>query len=228
MIIWTLYTGNDLDDAGGEVWDLDALPWRSWLGRWQVTYRTFRNRSPLNRIGENLRIRIFSPPGSNVLVKTLPHGRPMLLSQTQEAWSLKSKDEVERHPNFPKLERTFSAMRDLVQARALTLHVLILPTKGDVYRWLFDRRAPNPEDERPSGFAQAVLDACRRAGMHCVDTKPYLVREARRVFEESGTLLWWRDDTHLGEEGHRAVAAFIATEVLKQSTVSRDGSPSKR
>src|SRR5579885_84050 len=56
-LVWTFFVGNDLDDAGGEVWDLDALPWRSSLGQMLVRYRTFRNRSPLNRLMENLRAR---------------------------------------------------------------------------------------------------------------------------------------------------------------------------
>jgi hypothetical protein len=92
--------------------------------------------------------------------------------------------------------------------------VLILPAKGEVYPWILDERAPAPEDARSSGFALAVLGACERAGLRCLDTKPYLVEEARRVFAASGDLLWWRDDTHLGERGHEAVARLIAERVL--------------
>ena len=39
-MIWTFYTGNDLEDAGGEIWDIPHLPWRHGLSAWQVKYKT--------------------------------------------------------------------------------------------------------------------------------------------------------------------------------------------
>lgn len=208
-MVWTFYAGNDLDDAGGETWNLAELPWRSAVGQWAVRYRTFRNRSPLNRLMEGLRLR-FGNESNVVLRRALPDGRPVLFHATHEAWGLRAKEEVERHPNFAKLERTLAAMRAALDARGIEAVIVLLPTKGEVYRWVFEERRPLPSDATSSGFAQAVLGACARAKLRCLDAKPFLVKRARRLYETSGELLWWRDDSHLGERGHEAVAEFVA------------------
>lgn len=212
-IVWAFYTGNDLDDAGGDIWEVDKLPWRGLVGQWQVEFRTFRNRSPLNQWMQALRWR-WRGQGGGVIVREMPDRRAMLFQHAHEVWGTRSRAEVEAHPNFQKLERTMVAMRDLASARRLPITILILPTKGEVYRWVLDRREPAREDTDSSGFAQSVLGLCVRLQLRCADTKPYLVEEARRAYAASGELLWWRDDTHWGEHGHAAVAEFIARRVL--------------
>jgi hypothetical protein len=212
-MIWTLYTGNDLDDAGGDNWDLHSLPWRQGFSAWLVKYRTYRNRSPLNQWTEAMRLRFRgSPP--DVMVRSLPDGRPVLFAGHQEFWGTRSRQEVEQHPNFAKLTHTLVAMRELATERQVDVTVLILPTKGEVYRWLLDAREPQAEDAHSSGFARAVLDACSTAGLHCHDLKPYLVAEANRLYDAKRELLWWRDDTHIGTYGHAAIAEYIATRLL--------------
>jgi hypothetical protein len=215
LVVWTFYTGNDLDDAYGQTWAIEELPWKSTLGAGLVRYRTFRNRSPLNRLLAAVQTRVSGPPGG-VVSRQLPDGRTMLFEAKHEAWPRLSEAEVARHPNFPKLERTLAAMRTVAGQRGVELIVLIFPTKGEVYRWLLDQRDWRPEDDEPSGFARAVLHACGRTAVRCTDLKPVLVREARRLLAASGEFLWWSDDTHLGERGHEAVAKFIAEEVVRQ------------
>ena len=97
----------------------------------------------------------------------------------------------------------------------------ILPTKGEIYRWILDLREWSVEDGRSSGFAEAVLASCDRIHLRCLDSKPYLTEEARRLFESSGQLLWWRDDTHLGEPGHASIADFIAQHMLPPASTQR-------
>ena len=84
-VAWTFFTGNDLDDAGGQVWDLVSLPWRSGFGAWKVKYRTFRNRSPLNRLMAGLRGRLMGNSGE-VIRRILPNGESMLFHRGQETW----------------------------------------------------------------------------------------------------------------------------------------------
>jgi hypothetical protein len=212
-LIWTLYTGNDLDDGYGTTWDPAQFRTRTGLSAWAVRFRTFRNRSPLNQLMQGVRARMSHDP-EVVLVRRLPDGRPMLFVRNHEWWGQQSRAEVERHPNFPKLERTLAAMRDLAAARHVRLAVLMFPTKGEVYRWVLEERLPQQSDEEPSGFAQAVSAACLQVQITCVDSKPYLVKVARQLFQIRGDLLWWRDDTHLGWRGHEAIAAFIAGAIL--------------
>ena len=213
-MIWTFFTGNDMDDAGGEIWDISHLPWQHGIAAWRVKFKTYRNRSPLNQWMEALRIR-FKGKSSDVIARPLPDGQSVLFFKPQELWGNRSRPEVEQHPNFEKLKRTLAAMRELTTERQVDLTVLVFPTKGEVYRWLLEARNPLPEDSHASGFAQAVLEVCQTSSIMCYDTKAYLVSEARRLYDTEGKLLWWRDDTHIGKYGHRAIANYIADRVLQ-------------
>ncbi len=213
QLIWTLYTGNDLDDAGGETWEIGALPWRTGFSAMLVDYRTFRDRSPLRQIQDALWSR-WRGISKDVLIRSLPDGRPVLFYGPQEVWGDRARAEAERHPNFPKLLKTLRAMKEAVTRNNVRATIMILPTKGEVYRWLLNPRSPD-EVARPSGFSEAVLDACQQLTMHCLDSAPFLREEAKRLFAASSELLWWRDDTHMNEQGHRALASFLLQEILQ-------------
>jgi hypothetical protein len=77
-VAWIFYTGNDLDDAGGKIWKLEALPWRGTVGAGLVRWRTFRNRSPLNRWMEVVRFRLRGG-ASNIVARKLPTEGPCCL-----------------------------------------------------------------------------------------------------------------------------------------------------
>ncbi|MCC6965798.1 MAG: hypothetical protein IT391_05885 [Nitrospira sp.] len=206
QLIWTLYTGNDLDDTGGEKWDLDALPWRTGVSAALVNYRTFRARSPLRQAWDSIRSR-WSGISDDVVVRSLPDDRSILFYRPQEIWGLRGRTDVERHPNFAKLQTTLREMNAKVDRMGIRMTVIILPTKGEVYRWLLN---PETQDNaRSSGFAQAVLAACRQISLTCVDSRAYLESEARRIYDRSHELLWWRDDTHMNDRGHDALATFV-------------------
>jgi hypothetical protein len=218
-MIWTFYTGNDMDDDGGDVWDISQLPWKQGLSTWRVHFKSYRNRSPLRQWMEAIRNKIGGRP-KNVIIRSLPDGNPVLFLEGQEKWGKASRQEVEQHPNYAKVLRTMKAMKKLSTERHIELNVLILPTKGEVYRWLLEAREPQPGDANASGFAQAVLEGCRTAGLVCHDTKPYLISEANQLYKSEGKLLWWRDDTHIGKLGHAAIAAYIAANVLPKVMIS--------
>ena len=206
QLVWTLYTGNDLDDTGGETWDLDALPWRTGVSAALVNYRTFRDRSPLRQAWDSIRSR-WSGISDDVVVRSLPDDRSILLYRPQEIWGLRGRTDVERHPNFAKLQTTLREMNAKVGRMGIRMTVIILPTKGEVYRWLLN---PETQDNaQSSGFAQAVLATCRQISLTCVDSRAYLESEARRIYDRSHELLWWHDDTHLNELGHDALATFV-------------------
>ncbi len=215
-LIWTIYVGNDLADTGGEILEPEALPWQSTLGQWQVRYRTYRNRSPLNRLVTNVILRRQGRAGNEVTARPTADGKPVLFLDTQDQWSRRSAAEIRAHPNFGKLQKTFAAMQELTARLGLDVTVLIVPTKGDVYRWIVEGRLPSEKDRARTGFAEAVLDICRPRGFRCLDLKPLFVDEAVRLYHSSGELLWWRDDTHLGERGHQLAARFILDHVLNE------------
>ncbi len=214
QLVWTLYTGNDLEDSGGETWDIAALPWQTGLSTMLVNYRTFRNRSPLRQIWVALRTR-WGNISKDVRIRSAPDGRPVLFYEPQELWAARSRAEVERHPNFPKLLKTFRAMKDVTDRLGLRVTVMILPTKGEVYPWLFMPQG-GVGAATQSGFSEAVMGACEQVALHCWDSKFYLLEEARRLSNSSRDLLWWRDDTHMNEMGHQAVASFVGQEIWEK------------
>jgi hypothetical protein len=216
-MIWTWYTGNDMDDDGGDVWDLTQLPWTEGISAWRVQFKTYRNRSPLRQWIEAIRIRVKGTP-KWVITRYLPDGTPFLFLDGQERWAKASRAQVEQHPNYTKMLRTMDAMQKLTEGRHIDLTILILPTKGEVYRWILEGREPQPDDSRASGFAEAILAACLSKGLMCQDLKPYLMTEAKRLYKTEGKLLWWRDDSHLGKHGHAAIAWYIARCLHASST----------
>jgi hypothetical protein len=216
VVTWLLYTGNDLDDDYGDTWRLEELPWKSGFSAWKVAYKTYRGRSPIHQFTDNLLRRFKRPEGlaANVLTATLPDGRPVLFLKNQEEWGQRSRGEVERHHNFPKLRRTMEEMKRLIGEKGLKIVIVVLPTKGEVYPWVLHRRNQLTEDVGPSGFSQAVFSVCEGLHLPCFDAKPYFMQTAGRRWTSHGELLWWRDDTHLGEHGHEVLAEFIAHEIL--------------
>jgi hypothetical protein len=222
-LIWLLYTGNDLDDHYGETWNLAELPWNSGLRAWKVSYKTFRDRSPIRQMTWHVRWRFkrAKEMAQKVLTERLQDGRPVLFLKQQEEWSRKSRTEIEQHSNFPKLLRTLQEMKTIAAARGLKTVIVVLPTKGEIYRWVLDRRHPRPDDYRPSGFSDAILSFCKRVDLACFDPKSYLIKEAVRLLDTENELLWWSDDTHLGEHGHEAIADFIAHEVVTMRAAKR-------
>lgn len=195
-VVWTWYTGNDLADPAGDIFAIDELPWNNRLRAWLVKYRTYRNRSPLNQWSQAITLKL-TKSHPDVVVRTLPNGEPILFFRSQDMWGVQSKQAIEEHPNFSRSVKALEAMARLTAKQGLNLVLLVLPTKGEVYPWILEERVPMAKDEHESGFAEAVLAACVRLHVECLDTKPYLVDKSRRLFASSGRLLWWRDDTHL-------------------------------
>jgi len=216
-VIWTFYTG-DLYDWYGNIWDPVALPWQDGMKAWATSYRTYRSRSPIRGQIIALRWRLRgNVKGQTVIQRELPNGQQILFNRLQEEQGVLPKSSVELHPNFQKLQRTMVEMRNRAGERGLDLTIVLIPAKGEVYRWILTQRERKPADANHSGFALAVLDACRQAQMRCLDTKPDLIKEAFRLFDSSGELLYWRDGPHLNDHGHEAVARFIAREILQKN-----------
>jgi hypothetical protein len=214
-VVWVLFAGNDLYDFFMNIWDPAALSRQHGLRSWMTQYQNFRSRAPLREPLVSLRRRLFGERyGSRVIKRELPNGQPILFLDKNEELAALPQTIVEHYPSFSNIERTLGVMQKLAAERALDLTVIIIPSKGEVYRWILDQRDPRPEDAQASGFEQALLEVCTRLKLRCLNTKLYLIKEASRLFESSGELLWWRDDTHLNDRGHQAIADFIAREIL--------------
>jgi hypothetical protein len=215
QMVWMFFAGNDLYDDYGDIWDPNSLPLQEGMRAWLTTYQNFRSRSPLRHLITVAYKRLFrDSPEQIVIRRELPNGQPILFHRLYEEEVNLSKTSVERHPHFPKLVRTMVEMHKRAADRGLDVTVVLIPAKEEVYRWILNQRDRRPEDTNPSGFALAVLDACTRIEIACLDATPYLMKTAHQLFDSSGELLYWRDDTHLNERGHAVMARWIAREVL--------------
>jgi hypothetical protein len=216
-VLWVFFTGNDLYDSSGDVWDPAALPFQDRRKALVTIYKNYRDRSPLRRLIIAVSRHLFGDSREQIVIRReLPNKQPILFHTLYEEAVNLSKTMVKRHSNFPKIERTMVEMRNRAAEHGLTLTVMLIPAKEELYRWILEHRERKPDDADPSGFALAVLDACQRLQIRCLDVKPYLTAETYRLFDSSGKLLYWRDDTHVNDSGHEAITTFIAHEILRE------------
>lgn len=221
IVVWALYDGNDLDDSYTPIWDPAHFPWQGPFGQFKVSAESFRDRSPVHLVTERLRhAYVLKAPltGPDRVdgnpMRELQAGKPVLFFQEEIDRCFRSYDETVDHPHFKPLQTTIRAMKQFTQAHGLRLVVMLLPTKDEVYEWLLRQRQPWTSNRSPSGLSTALKVTCGAEGLPYFDAKPYLIDRSRSVFEKNGELLWWRDDSHMGPNGHAAVAAFVHDTVL--------------
>ena len=220
-VVWLLYTGNDLLDGMGTVWRREELPWRGTLGAWWTRLENFRARAALPAMATRVWLRIRpavsrSAARMTIVGRMLPGGVPLVVLREAEDVAKQPLTFVTLHPNWPLLRRTMSEASTFLRGRGVGLTIVVLPTKGEVYRWLLDGRSLAAADAEPSGFATAVLTACGELSIACADAKPRLVHEAHERFIRTQEFVFWRDDTHLSPVGNQIVADLIAARILER------------
>jgi len=208
VVLWALFTGNDLDDACYGMLSPAELPWNSGWATFERTWELFRSHSPVRRLVD----RTLDPRAASdkVIVRRLPDGRPLLFSRDYAQRMNRTLEDVVRLPNYACVEAVMGAMNKLAERQRLRVTVLVLPSKEEVYDRFLDRHRAS----RVSGFSLAFQDLSRRNGMDFLDLTPYFVEQSQRLLEESGELLWWRDDSHWNERGHALAASLVHSRVL--------------
>jgi hypothetical protein len=201
-VLWLIFAGNDLDEPYYAALE-NPRPAPPGLRRRLVTgFHDFRARSPVRRL--------WSTRGTElVIAREFLDGRPVLFSAPYAERKGRAAEQVRSHPNFEGLKATLDAMKRLTVARRLKVAVALVPGKEEVYSWALDGAPPWSTNRAPSGFSVEMRELCARHGFPYLDLKPALVEESERVFQESGGLLWWRDDTHWNAAGQRVSAAII-------------------
>ncbi|MBI1736510.1 MAG: hypothetical protein HYR51_15175 [Candidatus Rokubacteria bacterium] len=213
-VVWLLYTGNDLLEPNDAVWRREELPWRGTIGSWWTRFEDFRARAALRAMATRVWLRFRpmiwrSSRAAAIVGRMVPGGVPVVVLREAEDMAKLPLPYVTLHPNWPPLRRTLSEAAGFLRARGVRLTVVVLPTKGEVYRWLLEGRQPGAADAEPSGFATAVLTACTELRIACEDAKPRLVREAQARYGTSGEFVFWRDDSHLNRVGNQVVVDLV-------------------
>jgi hypothetical protein len=225
-IVWVLFTGNDLDDRYGEL-DVDSIPRNGLAGQWWISAKRVRNRSPLYRMLGRARRNLFGAPASAQVIVVIPtsfvDGRTLLFLKPWVAAGQRSYEQTIAHPNYPALQQTVTAMKELAGRLKVSLNVVLAPTKEEVYRWVLDKGDPWTSSPEPSGFGTALGEISAGAGVAFLDLKPAFITSSKELFERSGKLLWWYDDSHWNDEGQALAASLIHRELL-----ARQGDPVPR
>jgi hypothetical protein len=213
VVVWQLFTGNDLDDEYGPL-DMNSLPRRGPARAWLSRVNSWRARSPVRYLVENLlRGR---DPRSDVIACDFPNGRKLLFYRPYTESSFRTPEQVAAHANFARLRETIGAMKNLAGAcGGARLAVVLVPSKEEVYSWVWRGATPWSSDAGPSGFSVMLARACGEEGIKFLDLRPELVAASRLAYEDSGRLLYWYDDTHMNVEGNVLAADAIRRELLR-------------
>jgi hypothetical protein len=212
VLVWQLFTGNDLEDEYGSL-DLNSLPWCGPLRARLNRVNAWRERSPIRFLIENLMRG--HDPRDDVIARDFLNGRKMLFYRPYAESSLRTTEQVVAHPNFGRLRATLRAVKNLAEARGMRPVVVLLPSKEEVYSWVWKGEPPWSSDAGPSGFSVALARACAEEGLRLLDLKPPLIEESRRAYEDSGQALYWYDDTHMSAAGNVFAASVIYRELLR-------------
>lgn len=210
VLLWQLFAGNDLDDNYGPL-DANELPWRGRVGTWTNRIQAMRARSPVRNLLQR------QDRSGEVVGIDFLNGRKLLFSRRYIAASPRTSEEITKHPNYAHLRATIPAVKSLAESHGLRLVVVVVPAKEEVYSWVWERRPAWSTEAAPSGFANVLKEICREEDLLFLDLKPYLVRESRRLYEASGELLYWYDDSHLNTVGNRFVVPLIHSELLQRT-----------
>ena len=208
-LIWQIFAGNDLDDCYGSL-EPDELPWSGSLKSRLIRLNSLRGRSPIRYF-----LQRHSQTG-DVRAYDFPEGRKILFYRPYLESSSRSAEQIVRHPNYQHFLATILAVKRFARSRDLRLSIVLVPAKEEVYSWVWKNTAAWSADSNLSGFSVALRKICVDESITYLDLKPFLVQESYRIYEQSRSLLYWYDDTHLNSQGSRFAGKIIFDELIKE------------
>jgi hypothetical protein len=217
-IIVPMYTGNDLEECETSVDAILAQGPQSGIKALITRIEDYRSRSPLRQLGLRLVYRfLFADPV--IERRTLSSNSSVLFYKPHVRAARLSRAEVEANANFTNMIEALVRLKNLAKTHDANLAVVVVPPKEEVYQPLLLGQSTWSSTNTTSGFAEAVLSLCREKDISCLDLTPILSAEAKATFPR-GDLLWWSDDSHWNQLGHRFAARVIAETFLSQQPKS--------
>ena len=211
-IIVPMNTGNDLEECKTSVDTILAQGPQSETKALITRIQDYRSRSPLRQLGLRLVYRfLFADPV--IERRTLSDNSSVLFYKPHIQAARLSRAEVEDNANFAHIAEALVHLKNLAKDHDANLAVVVIPSKEEVYQPLLLGQSTWPSTDTTSGFAEAFLSLCREKDIACLDLTPILSAEAKTTFPRGG-LLWWSNDSHWNQLGHRFVARVIAETFL--------------
>lgn len=219
IVLWAIFTGNDLDERFRD--QSDPSPFRNAFGRGVVSVTSFIKRSPIRRLLKRLDD-MYMHRSPSVIVADFLNNRPVLFLPSYVQKAGRTVESIVHHRNYGRLKMVFDEMKTFAESKHVAVAVTVIPTKVEVYPWVLNEDPPWDAKSEPSGFSVAVRELSEAEGFPFLDLKPFLIDEAKRVFVDSGDLLWWYDDTHWNDKGHEVVAKIVYENLLVSGEERRD------
>ena len=201
-VLWLLFPGNDLDEPYYRELENPRPVEHGWLMKLVDSFGDFRSRSPVRRL-------LFPDESERIIERKFIDGRPMLFYEAYAQRRSRAAEDVMRHANFANMKAALGAMHRLAEERGLMVAVVVVPMKEEVYSWGLDGAPAWSADITQSGFSAVLQGLSEQYKFRFLDLKPVLVEASRHAYETSGTLLYWRDDTHWNGHGQRVAADAI-------------------
>lgn len=219
VVLWALFGANDLDKKYGDPWSMEEEGLLKQARTWLIT---FRKRSVIRQLTSRIELALTPSAEERVISRDVLGVGEVLFFKNYIASMNHTLENVKRHKNYRMLEEVFASMKAFAQSKSLTIAVVLIPSKPEIYSWVLDGEAPWSKTPGDSGFNEAAKRLCEKNGFPYLDLKEDLIEEARKLYEEQSELLWWRDDTHWNEKGHGAAAKFTYEKLLQPLLAGKD------
>ncbi len=227
-VIWALFSGNDL----AEIAAYDDIP-KSTTHPRLMSLRRFRDYSPLRLLSHHAFQQLFGtsrgdhrPVGAerhllidinaedNYIAKDFINGRKLLFFKPYLNIASCPYEEIVISPTFEKLESAMAFMKLLTDNRKLSLKIILIPSKEEVYSWVLRGSAPWTSRRAPGGLSRALAESAHKQRIDYLDSKPFFLDASKKEYEKTGRPLWWYDDTHVNEQGHALIAEIVHDKLI--------------
>jgi len=216
VVLWTVFAGNDFETPYGN--NLEPPPSKGWIDRMKVSFDIFRRRSPIFQYAQRI---YYSTEGhrpkDSAIAKEFINGEKMYFYSGDVEVRDRTYEEFLKHRNHDKARVVLEQMKTIADKKGFEVAVVLIPSKPEVYSWVFDENELWTSDTAASGISIAIEAMCDENGFEFLDLKPTLIAESQRLWEKSEKLLYWYDDTHWNNNGNEFVASVV-NEVLSNRT----------
>lgn len=216
-LLWFIFSGNDLEPCPPnyqailkeiEAGTLASSFEQNGLQELQLWFANYYRKSPLR----GLFIRTFGQTNSNnnpVLIKPLNDQEDIYFFRQYIDFIQQSKKSILQHPNYNCFKESIKSGKAFAKQQHLNLKLVYIPSKYEVYSSFATGKKKWSPPAYPTGFNLEVQDIAKDLELELLDATPFFITAAETLFEEEGKILWWRDDTHLNENGHRVLCNGI-------------------